>query len=205
MAGRKQFDEIAALDAAVAVFWDKGFEAASMAELEAATGLNKSSLYNAYTSKEGLYEACLRRFGDRYSGPLMATLAAPRFHDAIGALFGRLVDRFTDDASPRGCMLTMAAMEAGGPGTTCGALAAESQDKARAAFTARAAQGVRDGDLPAGTDCAALGAMLLAQTRGLAVLNKGAGDAELAREAVRGLMASLPRADGPRRVDEPGA
>lgn len=51
-----------ALDQAIEVFRELGYEAASMAELERATGLNKSSIYNTFGSKEGLFRQALTRY-----------------------------------------------------------------------------------------------------------------------------------------------
>ena len=55
MSGIKQFDEARALDGAMNVFWQNGFSATSYPELMEATGLNKSSLYNAFGDKQALY------------------------------------------------------------------------------------------------------------------------------------------------------
>ena len=64
MAGMKQFDENRALDGAMKVFWQNGFIATSYPELMEATGLNKSSLYNAFGDKQALYRRCLERFAE---------------------------------------------------------------------------------------------------------------------------------------------
>ncbi|MEL7464637.1 MAG: TetR/AcrR family transcriptional regulator [Pseudomonadota bacterium] len=194
MSGRKRYDEEAALDAAMRAFWERGYEGASVAALERATGLNKSSLYNAYQSKDRLFEICLKRFSTRYGGRLAETLEAPRFADAMRDFFDALIERFEDPGAPDGCMTTMAAMEASAVSGPARAFVRANQEALRGAFAQRAAKAVTDGDLPEGTDCDALGAMLVAQARGIAVLNRGTGDAALARDAVRGALALLPKA-----------
>ncbi|MBI4665188.1 MAG: TetR/AcrR family transcriptional regulator [Nitrospinae bacterium] len=55
----KEYDRDEVLEQAALVFWSKGFEAASMADLVAATGLNTFSMYREFGSKEGLFEASL--------------------------------------------------------------------------------------------------------------------------------------------------
>ena len=194
MSGRKRYDEDAALDAAMRVFWSKGFEGASVSALEQATGLNKSSLYNAYHSKDRLFEICLERFSARYGGALASTLQAPRFADAISAFFEGLINRFEDPGAPDGCMTTMTAMEANAVSDTARAFVVANQNALRGAFASRAAKAVADGELPQDADCDAIGAMLLAQARGVAVLNRGTGDVRLAKDAVAGVLALLPRA-----------
>ena len=62
MTGKKAFDEMQVLRAALNVFRLKGYAGAGLSELEAATGLNRSSLYNAYGSKQGLFVRTLILF-----------------------------------------------------------------------------------------------------------------------------------------------
>lgn len=59
MARVKEYDRERVLQKAVTVFWAKGFEAASMADLVKATGLNTFSMYREFGSKEGFFEAAL--------------------------------------------------------------------------------------------------------------------------------------------------
>jgi TetR/AcrR family transcriptional repressor of nem operon len=64
MARPREFDEAEATRRAVAVFWSKGYEAASLADLMAATGLSKSSLYQAFGDKRGLFLAAFESYRD---------------------------------------------------------------------------------------------------------------------------------------------
>ena len=193
MSGRKQFDEETSLDRAMLVFWQKGYEATSLADLEAAMGLSKSSIYNAYHSKEALYTRCLDRFGGQHGQAMLAELAAPDFHAALARFFDRLLDRLDADDLPPGCLATMAALEVGGTGTAPACKVVEGLDTMRGVFEQRCRKAVRDGQLPPGTDCAGMAAAILATTRGIAVLNRGYGDTAVARAAVRHLLDSLAR------------
>jgi TetR/AcrR family transcriptional repressor of nem operon len=58
----KSFEPDEALNQMMHVFWDKGFEATSVADLEAATGLNKRSIYNTFGNKEAIFTAALSRY-----------------------------------------------------------------------------------------------------------------------------------------------
>jgi TetR/AcrR family transcriptional repressor of nem operon len=58
----REFDEDQVLDALVQLFWQRGFEAASMADIVEAAGLHKSSIYNAFGSKEELFQKALDRY-----------------------------------------------------------------------------------------------------------------------------------------------
>ncbi len=197
MSGRRQFNEDEALEAAMQAFWAKGYEATSMCDLEAATGLNKSSIYNTFESKEGLFVRCLERYSERVAKPLIWELKKPEFRAAITGFFDRLVSRFDDPGAPPGCLATMAAMELGqSDGKTANLICANLQTM-QDAFEARCVQAVSDGELAADTNCAALAALLVSMTRGLAVINRAEGDSSLARQAVDGLLNSVAPAGAP--------
>ncbi len=193
MAGRKQFDEDRALDAAMTMFWLKGYEATSLADLEAATGLGKSSLYNAYQSKDALFARCLDRFQRRHGGSLREELAHPRFETAVERFFEGLLQRFEDPALPNGCLVTMASMEVGSADCPAASLLSDAVDRLRSDLERRCAQAVEDGELDPSADIPALAAMMVAMTRGIAVLNRGQGNAAMARQAVQGMLGALAR------------
>lgn len=196
MSGRKQFDENKVLDAAMDAFWRHGFEATSLSDLEQVTGLNKSSLYNAYGSKEELYARCLERFSGRYGRGMIAELEKLDFRSGVEAFFTALMNRFEDEDVPKGCMATMAAMELGGDGSDLAHRVESGLEAMRNAFRQSCTRAVEAGELPQDTDCEAVAAMLLAMTRGVAVLDRGHSDPEVVRDAVRGMMASLDLALG---------
>lgn len=194
MSGRKQFDEGEALDAALRVFWARGYDAASLSELEAATGLNKSSLYNAFDSKEALFKRCLERYGQIYGEAMLAALEAPDFGDALEGIFETMLARFSDAQTPSGCLTTVATIDAGG-----GEAASTAIERMRAAFEARCRRAQSDGQLDAAVDCVALAAALTAVARGLTVIDRAAdGDASMqakhratVRAAVRGVLSLI--------------
>lgn len=108
--GRTQaFDTATAVAAARDVFWDKGFEAASLADLEQATGLNRSSLYRTFESKRGLYDAAVADYLDAVIAPRLARLRGA--DDPVAALrdYWATLSAFimtTPASSPRrGCLL----------------------------------------------------------------------------------------------------
>lgn len=76
--GRSQsFDTTTVVQAARDVFWDQGLDGASLPDLERATGLNRSSLYHAFGSKRGLFDAAV----DDYLG----TVIRPRLRPLVAA------------------------------------------------------------------------------------------------------------------------
>lgn len=101
-----------ALDKAMAVFWTHGFQGASMAELTAAMGLNKPSLYAAYGDKEALYLKVLARYAEQYVKTCLAKLDAEAdIKQAVGAYLRSVVDMQTNPELPGGCLILKSAGE----------------------------------------------------------------------------------------------
>lgn len=108
--GRLQsFERLTVVQAARDLFWDRGFDLVSLSDLEAATGLKRSSLYHAFGSKRGLFDAAVEDYQD--------TVIRPRLHILTGPTIGRdsLLAYFADlrsslaalpgDSPRRGCLL----------------------------------------------------------------------------------------------------
>ena len=73
----------AALDHAMAVFWRKGYEGASIADLTAAMGINPPSLYAAFGNKERLFLKVIERYSDGPGGYLLDMLESPDAREAV--------------------------------------------------------------------------------------------------------------------------
>ena len=191
MAGKTQFNKDAVLEAAMQVFWKLGLERASLSELEKATGLNKSSLYNSFGDKQELYRQCLDRFYHRYENKLVEHLDNPDFHDGIKRFFDALVIRQRGQEVPSGCLATFSALEREECEQETAQMMERELEGLHATFQKRCQRAVKEGQLPLDADCNAIAAMLLALSRGVAILGRGHSDVGFARNAVRGLLQSL--------------
>ena len=108
--GRLQsFDRTTVVQAARDLFWDKGFDAASLAELEDATGLKRSSIYHAFGSKRGLFDAAVEDYQATVIRPRLRTLTGTGIGRAsLLAYFAELrsaVSALPEDSPRRGCLL----------------------------------------------------------------------------------------------------
>ena len=191
MSGIKQFDEALALDGAMKVFWRNGFNATSYPAIIAATGLNKSSLYNAFGDKQALYRRCLARFAEVHGEKLRMRLNADRLEEAIGGFFDELIGRFRRPDLPGGCMVTAAALELGSNNDMTGSCIGDQMRELEVLFRRRLDRGVRERELLANTDTLSLASFLIAMTRGLAVIHRGYGDVRAVVRAKRTMMQIL--------------
>ena len=112
-AGRpREFDEEQVLDALVELFWNAGFESASLADIVAAAGLNKSSIYNAFGSKNELFYRVLDRYLDRRQQFLQSHVREGGI-DVILELIEMMRLEVTEVLPGRGCLAVNSTTELG--------------------------------------------------------------------------------------------
>jgi len=112
MARPKKFDREKVIRCAMNVFWEHGYEAASMSDLTAATGLNPGSIYNSFGNKHALYLETLDYYQQNVGWLPFQALTEPRTsRDAIRSVFDALIDEELGDPARRGCMMQNAIME----------------------------------------------------------------------------------------------
>ena len=109
MARTQEFDTGRVLGDARRVFWDKGFDATSIADLESATGLGRSSIYHGFGSKRGLFDAVIQDYMETVLRPRLELLRnpAPR-GEGISRYLASLSDvlvKSADRSTSRGCLL----------------------------------------------------------------------------------------------------
>lgn len=96
-------DEI--LDRALRAFWQSGFEATSLDDLEAATGLKRASLYGAFGDKAALFRACLARYGRHVARPWLDSLARRKGPAGVADFLASLGTLAASDPNRRGCFM----------------------------------------------------------------------------------------------------
>lgn len=112
MARPREFDEAAVLKEAQQCFWEHGYEATSVRDLAARTGLTSASLYNAFGDKRALYGRVLDNYVDATLGERLQRIEGhlpPR--EAIAAFFNEVIARTLSDRQRKGCMLVNSALE----------------------------------------------------------------------------------------------
>lgn len=115
MGRTRAFDETEAVRAALGVFWSRGYEATSLADLEAATGLNRSSLYQTFESKRGLFARAVALYLQEVISPRLGVFAkqppglsqVTEYFEALAATMSTAPPVLTR----RGCLLVNTATE----------------------------------------------------------------------------------------------
>jgi len=104
MSGKPQYDEDAVLDAATDVFWRHGYASASIGDLTEATALSRSSLYQRFGDKEGLFNEVLERYIDRVLSRMKSTVTQSS-KASVAALLLEFVPKEGNSTLPPGCLL----------------------------------------------------------------------------------------------------
>jgi len=108
MARTKEFDEAAVVEAALMVFWELGYDGASMADLLPATGLSRSSLYETFGDKRGLFLRTVEAYAARSTETRQKAFTTPeRLPENLAAYLHSRVDALANpEGHPAGCYLT---------------------------------------------------------------------------------------------------
>src|SRR5215469_11490243 len=133
----KNYRRDAVLVAARDLFWERGYEATSIADLEQRTGLNRSSIYQEFGNKRGLFEAALTCYADQVISTLFADVRDDGAGlDAVVGLFARLAELFRCDqaVSTRGCLMINATAELAARDERVRPAAAKYRDRLRTDF-----------------------------------------------------------------------
>jgi TetR/AcrR family transcriptional repressor of nem operon len=133
----REFSAEAVVSSAKSVFWRQGYEGSTLSDLEASTGLSRSSLYQAYGSKEGLFDEALAEYIATFISPRLAPME--RSGSGLGDIqrfFRQLARLFRADqtSAQRGCLWVNTLAEFSGRESLIDARAGEFQQRLHRAF-----------------------------------------------------------------------
>ena len=170
MGRARAFDADEALDRAMTVFWSKGYEASSLADLTEAMGISRPSLYAAYGNKEELFRKALERYGEGPSSYEREALEQPTARAAAEGLLRGAADVQTDPATPAGCLAVLGTTYCAEKSSPVGKTLIAFRLAGHAAIRARFERARAEGDLPASADPLALTHYIGTAVCGMAVL-----------------------------------
>ena len=164
------FDRTAAIQQAMLLFWDRGYEGTTFDDLIGAMKLSPSSFYHEFGSKEQLYREAVDYYLNVSSSFFPRTLSS---HQDTRAAFEAVIEEtaafFTNDASPAGCMISLAGTHLPPDLRSVADFTKRLRKLFEQALSRRLRKGVSDGDLPPGTNVKALAAYFDTVIRGMAV------------------------------------
>lgn len=192
MPRKREFDPDQALDAAMAVFWRKGYEATSIADLVEAMGINRFSLYNTFGDKHALFVQALERYGERAVTKILGPVEAV---DASLPQLRRYFDILLAGPGPQapnnGCLMANSAAELGASDAVARTLVKAHFRRQTAAFRNALRNAVAKGEARSDLDIERTAESLTISVQGLAVYVKTNPSPEILRRFVEGLLAPL--------------
>ncbi|MEV7805918.1 TetR/AcrR family transcriptional regulator [Microbispora sp. NPDC088329] len=192
MARTKEFDPDVALGRALNLFWRRGYEATSMADLVEHLGIGRASLYATFGGKHDLYVKALERYAQMCDPNLVEMLSQPG--PALPAVRA-LVERYTEDSirdpDRRGCMVVNAATELMPDDEPVARLVEASWTSLETALTSALIRARAQGEISADADPRALARFVLVFLQGLRVMGKSRGDPARIRDAAAHALAML--------------
>jgi AcrR family transcriptional regulator len=178
-----------ALAAALGVFWAKGYDGASMADLTSAMGITKPSLYAAFGNKEALFHKALDLYEQEKLAYTREALKQPTARAVAEYYMRGAIENATSDCDMKGCLGVISTTACGVEAQSIKADVTKRRASSQAALLERFQQAQRDGDFPEHIDPEALCGYLYAILQGLSVqASGGSSRAELERVVDTSLM-----------------
>ncbi|UMZ14882.1 TetR/AcrR family transcriptional regulator [Pseudomonas sp. MPFS] len=169
----KEFDPDQIADAAMQVFWQHGYAATSIQDLVEGTGLSRSSLYNAFDSKHGLYMCALKRYQQMTTANIeLLGQEAPAL-ERVRRLLMKIVDNELQDDQRLGCLAANASLEMAGQDPVVAQWVAQNFKRIEAALEQVLRQGQEQGQVASQKNPRALASFVVCTIQGLRVLGKG--------------------------------
>ena len=188
----REFDPEEALDIALQVFWRRGYEGASMADLTEAMGITKPSLYAAFGNKEELFRKALDRYVDGPGGYVQIALAKPTAREVVEHLLLEAADAVTDPNHPPGCLAVQGALSCGEAAESIKQELVARRANGEQNLRQRFARAVTEGDLPREADAADLARYISAILQGMAVQAAGGASREQLRKIAHMTLRTWP-------------
>ncbi len=186
MARAREFNEQAALERAMTLFWHKGYAETSVRDLVAFTGVAHAGLYKAFGGKEELYQAALRHYDTTFGNMLFGPLEAENSGRAdIERFFAVVLDAVKTERFGDGCFMCNTAVEFGNTSAAILESAKANITRMSAAFRGALARAVENGEVRPDLDPDASADFLVNAFHGISVLARCKSDHGRIENAVR--------------------
>lgn len=170
----KEFETDEIADAAMQVFWRRGYAATSVQDLVDGTGLSRSSLYSTFQNKQGLYQKALQRY------ELLTTLNNVKLLSGVGSpkalirqLLMSVVEDELNDSEHKGCLVANACLELAGHEEDVFQFVVSNLQKLQHALENLLIKAQQSGEIASTQNPRALASFFLNTMQGLRVLGKG--------------------------------
>jgi AcrR family transcriptional regulator len=194
----REFEVSDVIDSLIDIFWAQGYEATSMSDIVEATGLNKSSLYNSFGSKEELFQTAVTHYVEMRQSMLHGALRdGDAGIDDIMTFLEFVEQEFGGEFGSRGCLAVNTTTELGGRDESVITMSAGYRNEIRTSLRAALDRSAAAGEIDVNS-VAHYAEMMLAFLMSLSVMARGGASSDEIKgqlAAIRALIESW-RIDG---------
>lgn len=174
------FNKDEVLEKALQVFWLRGYEAASMAEITDAMGISRPSIYNAFGNKEALFDQVLQKYVDGPVSFVRKSIQEPTAKQVVEKFLTGTVELFTNDQLRRGCLIAQAALSCSQESSLVKQKLIQRRNNYETAMRIRFESAQKSHDLPSNTNPATLAKYIVTVQQGMSLqATSGATKADL--------------------------
>jgi AcrR family transcriptional regulator len=188
----RTFNTDEALDKALLVFWQKGYEGASIDELTEVMGISRPSLYAAFGDKETLFRKALDRYESGPSSFAREALKEPTARGVVERLLREAIKMHTDPNTPTGCLMVHGALASGDGSASIRQELNARRAADEAGLRRRLVRARAEGDLPFDANPADLARYIVTIIRGMAVQASGGASRNELRRVVQMALRAWP-------------
>lgn len=192
MGRSREFDVEKALDAALCLFWRKGYEGTSYADLTEAAGVERPALYSAFGNKEALFRRALARYDERYLSYIPEALQLPTAREVAAHLLHEAVHLNTRYPDRTGCLGINGALAASDDAEPVRRALVEFRVAGQKRLRERFERARAEGDLPKTAKPDALAAFVMTVTQGIAVQAKAGASRDMLEAVAEQALATWP-------------
>ena len=187
------FDREQALKDAMEVFWTRGYDGASLEDLQKAMGgISPPSFYAAFGSKEALFREVVTRYRTSMGERVLKALMAPMVRDGIEGMMRAAIETFLENPKAPGCVIVLSAINNTRTSQEVHAFLRNMRCEGNEMIKARLAEAVKAGELPSGLKLDEIADFYTTFMHGLAIRARdGATKAQMIA-AANGAMAAWP-------------
>lgn len=186
----REFEVEEALAAALRVFWEKGYEAASLTDLTEAMGITRPSLYAAFGNKEALFKQTLDLYESEKLAYVRRALEAPTTRGVADRIIQGTIENSTSEC--RGCLGVIASVGCSNQDSPIRQDVNDRARSAREAIVQRMQRGIDEGDFTLPVEAEAMTRYLMAVLQGIAVQAGAGASREELQQVAEATMAIWP-------------
>jgi AcrR family transcriptional regulator len=188
----RTFDADTALDKAMKVFWEKGYEGSSLPELTEAMGMNRPSLYAVFGNKENLFRMALERYSATHDPLFNAALERPTARAVVEHLLRGNADAQTESENPHGCLVINGALACSDDALPIRNSLIERRAVNEARLRDRFERAKAEGDLPADSCSGQMARYVMTVSNGMAVQAAAGASRKQLQEVVDQVLRGWP-------------